>query len=78
MTTKGSTTRDTRLALKIAERCKPFLRGHTPEVQGAALAELLSLFLAGHVPELRETILDMHIKVVRDLTKVNARIVRGE
>jgi hypothetical protein len=32
----------------LANRIKPLLAGHSPFVQGAALAELVSLWLAGH------------------------------
>lgn len=32
----------------MVSACKPILRGHAPEVQSAALAELTALWLAGY------------------------------
>lgn len=53
---------------KVVNRIKPLLAGRQPEVQGAILADLLSLWLAGHHPrELREQLLTMHIEKVREL-----------
>jgi hypothetical protein len=65
----------------LANRIKPLLAGHSPLVQGAALAELVSLWLAGHYqfgPELSETILQQHIELVRELTPVNIKLLKGE
>jgi hypothetical protein len=36
-------------------------------VQGAILADLLSLWLPGHAPQLREEVLAMHVEKVREL-----------
>ena len=47
-------------ALKVSEGCARLLAGRSPEVQGAALLELLSLFIAGHAPELRDDIMALH------------------
>jgi Lar family restriction alleviation protein len=40
-------------------------------VQGAVLADLLATWLAGHPNFVRESILSLHIKVVRELVPVN-------
>ena len=57
----------------MVERIKPILAGNDPGVQGAVLAELLSLWLAGHSPpEVRVDLLKMHIETVCELTKLNA------
>lgn len=63
--------------LQIAERIKPLLAGHPPEIQGAVLAELTSLWLAGvqGAPELREALLTMHIGMVRKLTPINVALL---
>lgn len=58
-------------ALRVAQYCGTVLHNRGPAVQGAALAELLSLFISGHAPELREEILTAHIKCVRELVEVN-------
>jgi len=64
----------------LIDRISPILRGQDRQVQGAVLADLLARWLAGHyVPEdrfqtilMRGRILHQHMKIVRDLTKVNA------
>jgi len=71
-------TKQTREVIAIADKIKPLLAGRTPEIQGAVLAELLSIFLAGHAPELRPVILRHHLDAVRELTEVNAHLLRGE
>ena len=52
---------------------KPVLAGQPPELQGAVLADLLSLFIAGHAPQLREEILALHIETVRQLVPASER-----
>lgn len=67
-------------ALQLAGQIKPILGGHRPEIQGAVLAELLSIFLAGHfVPgdeaetlKLRAKVLSLHYRLVLELTEINA------
>jgi hypothetical protein len=56
---------------RIVNRIRPLLAGKPPELQGAVLADLLAMFLAGHHPGLREEILQLHIKAVRDLIGPN-------
>jgi hypothetical protein len=64
----------------LIDRISPILRGHDRQVQGAVLADLLARWLAGHcVPDdrfqtilMRGRMLHQHMKIVRDLTKVNA------
>jgi len=64
----------------LTDRISPILHGQDRRVQGAVLAHLLARWLAGHcVPDdrfqtilMRGRILHQHMKIVRDLTKVNA------
>ena len=64
----------------LVARISPILHGQDRQVQGAALADLLARWLAGHcVPDdrfqtilMRGRILHQHMKIVRDLIKVNA------
>jgi hypothetical protein len=64
----------------LIDRISPILHGQDRQVQGAVLADLLARWLAGHcVPDdrfqtilMRGKILHQHMKIVRDLTKVNA------
>lgn len=66
-------------ALALAEAIRPLLAGRAPEVQSAALADLLSIWLAGHVvpgdpdktAELRAEQLEAHLQLVGDLLPVN-------
>jgi hypothetical protein len=37
------------------------LKGYPPELQGAVLADLLSIWLAGHAPIVREEILQPRV-----------------
>ncbi len=65
--------------LEIVERVKPLLGGQPPEVQGAVLAQLLSLWLAGHYqvgPEVQERLLAHHIAMVRRLTSVDVEVLK--
>jgi hypothetical protein len=71
---------------RLVERIRPLLAGNSPDVQGAALAELLAIWLAGHwIPlsstdtnELRESLLVTHLCLVRNLMSVNASILGTE
>jgi hypothetical protein len=64
----------------LTDRISPILHGHDPEIQGAVLAELLATWLTGHVVPgdrmqtilLRGRLFHEHMKMVRDLTKLNA------
>ena len=67
--------------IDMVQKIRPHLRGHAPEIQGAALADLAATWLAGHcVPgepertaELREQLLAEHVVHLRILIEVNAR-----
>jgi hypothetical protein len=71
--------------LAVAERIKPILAHHHPTLQGAVLAELLSIWIAGHVADtkgntrkLRKEVLNMHVEQVRKLIPINAKMIHGE
>ena len=70
--------------LAVTERIKPILANHHPTLQGAVLAELLSIWIAGHVADtsansakLRREMLKMHVEQVRKLIPENAKIIHG-
>jgi hypothetical protein len=73
----------TREIAAIVDRVRPLLAGHSPEIQGAALADLLAIWLAGHhvagdedaTRTMRAELLAMHCGAVRNLTTVNAKII---
>ena len=69
--------------LALVEAVKPFFEGKPPEVQGAALAEMLSVWLAGHVNQdnpdksdrVRKAVLELHLKAVWRLVPINYEMV---
>lgn len=65
-------------ALAVSKDIASLLKGRDPGVQGAVLADLLSIYLAGHAPDLREEILQMHIEAVRELVPVSEKQIFGE
>ena len=62
---------------QLVESIRPRLAGRAAHVQGAVLADLLSLWLAGHAPQLRDSVLAMHVEVVRALMLANERELFG-
>lgn len=62
----------------IVEQCSDLLHGEGPDVQGAVLAELLSMWLAGFDEDMREPMLAFHLSFIRPLIRINAAIIRGE
>lgn len=68
---------DLSASLALARTIAPILAGHPPEVQGAALADLLATWIAGHsapTPEdtakLRDALIRFHMKAVRALADI--------
>ncbi len=74
---------DMQEAIAIVKACSPFLRGHEPGTQGAALADMVAIWLVGNrVPgnaaateKLRERLLALHIEAVRALIPANAALI---
>jgi hypothetical protein len=68
---------------ELVDRIKPLLAGHSPDVQGAVVADLTAIWLAGHHVEgnakatrsMRAELLAFHCSRVSELTKVNAKII---
>lgn len=75
MTARRPTVPD---VIALVEAIRPLMAGKHPSVQGAALAELLSLWLAGHPKEMREALWRAHNDRVSELIPVNAALLRGE
>jgi len=67
------------ISARIVEFVKSELAGHSPDIQGAALADLLAMWLVGYFNEgdkaatnaMREDLLKMHVKQVRRLVEIN-------
>jgi hypothetical protein len=55
----------------LVDRIKPLLRGQGPELQGAALCDLVAMFFAGHHPALRHEMIGHWIKTMCDLIPIN-------
>jgi hypothetical protein len=58
---------DTEQVERLVLRIMLLLAGHSPGQQGSVLAELLSLFIVGHHPAIRDDIMELHLRAVRDL-----------
>jgi hypothetical protein len=79
MSERSQAFAETARALAVAHMCGKVLEGEGPGVQGAALAELMSIFLLGHkIPgdleaqgELRTEILEEWCKTVRQLVAIH-------
>lgn len=63
-------TGESKAVRDLVEQIEPILHGHPPDIQGAVLGDLVSTWLDGHHPGLRERVLQMHIKYVRDLVAI--------
>ena len=67
-----------RAAGKLAKRCYPIFKGQDPDIQGAALVDLVARHLAGHVAvgdeeataAMRERLLAALIDAVRQLVPI--------
>jgi len=63
----------------LVEMIRPLLAGHHPQVQLAALADLVAIGIAGHIvpgdpaatDAIREELLTLHVDVVRNLITPN-------
>jgi hypothetical protein len=51
----------------LSHAIKPLLMGQGPDVQAAALADLVSIFIASHHPELRDGVLRAFVDIVKKL-----------
>jgi hypothetical protein len=75
MTTREQASEMTSRALAVAAACGSILAREQPEIQGAALADMMAEFLLGHrilgddrsEREMREEVFAQWIKTVRDL-----------
>ena len=59
----------------LVNRINPLLHGQGPELQGAALADLVAMFFAGHHPALRQESIEHWVKCMRDLIPVNEALI---
>lgn len=74
---------DTDAVVALEQKIMPLLGGQPADIQGAVLADLLSIWLAGHIApgdpagtdELREMLLKQHMEFVRRLIEPNARMI---
>lgn len=64
-------------AADLVAHVRPLFIGHGPEVQGAALVELVALLIAGHHPDSRESVLALHLETVRRMVPVVEREIFG-
>lgn len=67
---------DATQALDLAKQICPILAGKPPEVQSAALADLLAIWVSGHFmggPEVLDQVLRDHVELVRKLIPHNVQ-----
>lgn len=67
-----------RESMRLAKQIYPLLAGRPPEVQGAVLADLLSMWLAGHYrggEALLERLLEHHVAAVKMILPVQIKIL---
>jgi hypothetical protein len=77
MTADKATVEKARKVQDISAAVQKKLAGKGPDVQGAVLADLLSMWLAGHHPNMRDELLHFHIDKVRDLVPLSERQIFG-
>ena len=76
-------TPETREVAEAVDKIKPILAGRSADIQGAILADLLSMWVAGHfIPgdprktdELRRDVLAFHLSMIPTLIEINAKIL---
>lgn len=68
----------TRKAEAISMAIRPLLAHQGMEIQGAVLADLVSIFFAGHHPAIREEMIADWIKTMRDLIPISEAEMFGD
>jgi hypothetical protein len=63
---------------ELVKQIEPLLAGKGPEVQGAALLDLVATWLAGHHPDQRNQVLLLFMASIIKLTDVNEKLIFGE
>ena len=59
----------------LVRRIGLVLHGQGPELQGAALADLVAMYFAGHHPALRHESIEFWVEAMRDLIPVNEQML---
>ncbi len=64
---------------EVIAAIKPLMAGRNPAIQGAILADLVSLWLAGHQVDdaAIDGLIELHVDTVRELLPVNRRLIAG-
>jgi hypothetical protein len=66
-------TPTTHEAEALAHKIRRLLEGRGPEVQGAVLADLVSIFFASHHPALRAECVELWIRHMRELIPISEK-----
>ncbi len=73
--------------MALVKLARPLFAGKRPEVQGAALADLVAIWVAGHIDQrgddaltkrVRDKLLKMHIATVRELVPLNTALMAAQ
>lgn len=59
----------------LVEEIKPILAGQPAEIQGAVIADLLSIYLAGHPEIVRAKVLEMTLRCAQNMLEPNLHIM---
>jgi len=58
-------------ANELVRQIGPLLAGRGPQVQGAALADLVAMYFAGHNPSIRDEVMELWLATMRSLIPLN-------
>ena len=60
---------------RIVEAIRPIIGGKPPQIQGAVIADLLSIFIAGHHPLIRDQVMKETVDCARSLIEPNVHLL---
>ena len=73
----NSTDEAVRISNDLLKRIMPLLAGHSPQMQGIVVVELLAIWLAGHDPSLRDRMLKLQLATLPELVELWHDRIRG-
>jgi hypothetical protein len=71
------TEEEVRRAQALGTLIKPMLHGHGPDVQGALLADMVSLWIAGHNPVIRAEVWANWARLVHQMVPASEQELYG-
>lgn len=74
---KETTEQDVAKVGEIVNSIRPLLGGQGAHIQGAVIADIVSIFIAAHAPHLRKTMMDGIVKTAMKMVPMNENILFG-